>query len=211
MKPIPHFEDKANCTFTVRVPRGYLRYTGATSEGGQTAVAGGLEEICRTRAVWGTDIYTDDSDVVAAAVHSGWLRGDFGEFNDDIHDLFSENNSDSSIATLDKLVVERPESPIRALSGADLHITILMMPPLTEYAATTQNHIRSRRWGSDHDGMSYMIHSIRFVDESKTNRFVERTAASKHQRMADDMKRRNEAAESLMGLLSGGASVSVGA
>ncbi|KAH0113992.1 hypothetical protein KCU82_g23919, partial [Aureobasidium melanogenum] len=74
VKPIPRFEDKANCTFTVRVPRAYLGASSAVEEDSGT-IAGGLEEICKTRAVWGSDVYSDDSDPIAAAVHSGWIRG----------------------------------------------------------------------------------------------------------------------------------------
>lgn len=210
MKPIPRFEGKDNCTFTVRIPRGYLLQLD-TPEHEQNSIAGGIEEICRTRAVWGTEVYTDDSDVVAAAIHSGWLRGYFGEYDDDIQDVFKEEYAESSVATLGQMITEKPKVPLRPLPNTDLHITVLLTPPLTKYPATTQHHLRSRPWGSDHDGMSYMIHSIQFTDEGKTNRFTERTAASKHQRIADDLNRRNEAAESLLGLLQGGSSVSVGA
>ena len=210
MKPIPYFEGQENCTFTVRVPRAYLRSLGAT-ENERTAVAGGIEEICRTRALWGTDIYTDDSDVVAAAIHSGWLRGDFGDYNRDIHDLFGKEEVEPAVAAAGDTFEEKPPSPLHPPRDADLHITIVLLPPLMNYAATTQHHLRSREWGSHHDGMSYMIHSMQFVDEAKTNRFSERTAAAKHQRIAEDLRKRTEAAESLMGLLRGGDSVSVGA
>lgn len=210
MRPMPFFEDKENCTFTIRVPRGYLKSI-ATSEDEHGAIAGGLEEICKTRAVWGTDVYTDDSDVVAAAVHSGWLRGDFGDFNGDIQDLFSEEDGHPSTATPGTLVSQKPTMPLRSASDADLHITILVLPPLAHYTATTKNHLRSREWGAHHDGMSFMIHSIQFIQEGKATRFTERTAAAKHQRIAEELMRRNEAAESLMGLLKGGNSVSVSA
>ena len=207
---MPHFEGKENCTFTIRVPHGYLSPIDSP-RGEQAAIAGGLEEICRTRGIWGTDIYTDDSDVVAAAVHTGWICGDFGEYNEDLRGLFLQDDANSSDVAAGKVVMDKPTSPLRPPSGSDLHVTVLILPPLTSYAATTQHHLRSREWGSDHDGMSYMIHSVQFVDEGKVNRFTERGAAAKHQRIAEDVKRRNEAAESLMGLLSGGSSVSVGA
>ncbi|KAL1305088.1 hypothetical protein AAFC00_002021 [Neodothiora populina] len=201
MRPIPFFEDKENCTFTIRVPRGYLKAI-TTPQDEQFAVAGGLEEICKTRAVWGTEIYTDDSDVVAAAVHSGWLRGDFGDYNADIVDLFAEDG-ESTFAPVGALISAKPEIPLRPADDADLHITVLLAPPLSKYAATTQHHLRSREWGSDHDGMSFMIHSMQFVREGKASRYAERTAAARHQRIAEDLKRRDEAAETLVGLLRG--------
>ncbi|KEQ60584.1 Rxt3-domain-containing protein [Aureobasidium melanogenum CBS 110374] len=203
VKPIPRFEDKANCTFTVRVPRAYLGASSAAEEDSST-IAGGLEEICKTRAVWGSDVYSDDSDPIAAAVHSGWIRGDFGEYNEDLRELFKEGQEDASeTPDLNKVYTEKPARPLRAPQKADLHITLLILPALAYYTASTQNFLRSRDWGSDHDGVSYMIHSIEFVEESSTNRFVERSAAAKHQRIKDDLARRKEAAESLLGLLQG--------
>ncbi|THW63779.1 Rxt3-domain-containing protein [Aureobasidium pullulans] len=202
VKPIPRFEGKDNCTFTVRVPRAYLAASGTTDEG--DTVAGGLEEICKTRAVWGSEVYSDDSDPVAAAVHSGWIRGDFGEFNEDLRELFSEQGEEASdTPELGKVVTEKPKVPLRLPPKADLHIALLILPALTNYMASTQNFLRSREWGSDHDGVSYMIHSIEFVEESTSNRFTERSAAAKHQRIKDDLARRREAAESLLGLLQG--------
>ncbi|GAB7352836.1 hypothetical protein MBLNU459_g3446t1 [Dothideomycetes sp. NU459] len=214
MEPIPRFESKENCTFTVRVPRAYLRSSDASSSESGNVVAGGLEEICRTRSLWGTEVYTDDSDVVAAAVHSGWLLGDFGEYTEDIHGLFNERQEELAPQTpplLGKALTQKPEAPVRALSNADLHITLLVLPPLTSYTSSTKNHLRSREWGTDHDGMSYMIHSIEFVHESHANRLCERTGAAKHERIREELKRQREAAEGLLGLLQGGPSVSVGA
>lgn len=192
-------EDQENCTFTVRVPREYL----VPSDAPQSAlqVAGGLEEICKRRSVWGTDIYTDDSDVVTAAVHSGWIKGDFGEFNEDIKDLFHEaNEHDASPA--DVLTV-KPSRPISIPADKDMHITILLLPALKDYASSTMNHIRSRHWGESHDGMSYMIHAIEFVDEPRWSRYENRGGHSRKVRVKEEQKRRREAAESLLGLQGG--------
>jgi hypothetical protein len=199
VKPIPRFEGKDNCTFTVRVPRAYL---GTDTEA--NTVAGGLAEICKTRAVWGSEVYSDDSDPVAAAVHSGWIRGDFGEYNDDLRDLFHpQAESDSESIDIGRVLTKKPKSPLHIPLNADLHITLLLLPALTCYVASTQNFLRSREWGADHDGVSYMIHSIEFVGGTMSNKFPERNAAAKHQRIKDDMARQREAAEGLINLLSG--------
>lgn len=210
MKPIPRFERKENCTFTIRIPRAYFCSSDIAASGAN-AVAGGLEEICRTRSLWGTDVYTDDSDVIAAAVHSGWLLGDFGEYNEDIQGLFNSEDATEDSPRLSESITQKPKVPLRPLANADLHITLLVLPALTHYAASTQNHLRSREWGTDHDGMSYMIHSLEFVDESRANRICERTGAAKHQRIREELDRQKEAAESLLGLLRGAPSISVGA
>lgn len=66
--PLPwsRIEGKENCTITVKVDRCHL-------------TPDAREEITVRRAVWGTDIYTDDSDVVAACIHQGWFRGEWPE------------------------------------------------------------------------------------------------------------------------------------
>lgn len=206
-KVIPRFSGRENCTFTVRVPRGYI---GSTANNVEPAdiIAGGLEEICRRRAVWGTDVYTDDSDPVAAAVHSGWLRGDFGAYNDDIHDLLSDGEDDEQPSTL-SVMSERPKKPVRIPADVDLHITVLILPTLEKYTATLQNNLRSRKW-KDHDGMSYMIHSIGFVNEAVTSRYTERGGAARRERMKAELEKR-KAAEGLLDLLNGSNRVPVGA
>lgn len=197
-RTLPYLEGKENCTFTIRVPRDYL--ISSDAENADDRVAGGLEEICKRRAVWGSEIYTDDSDVVAAAVHSGWIKGDFGDFNEDIKELFGEDAppkdtpSDSTLAT-------KPLHPITPPRDRDLRITILILPPLANYTASTRFNLRSRPWGADHDGMSYMIQKIEFVDEPRQSRFQERGPAAKKARLRDEQRRRREAAESLLGLL----------
>ncbi|SMY20345.1 unnamed protein product [Zymoseptoria tritici ST99CH_1A5] len=195
-KPIPVFEGKENSTFTVRVPRYFL----APSEAGNSS----LEEICKRRQLWGTEVYTDDSDVVAAAIHSGWLKGDFGDLNHDLQQA-SENGpeQDTSDATLLTLT-ERPSKPVQVPEGFDAHITVLVLPPLEKYAATSQHHIWSRDWAKTHDGMSFMIHSIEFVDEGASSRFAERGAAARKNRIAIEQASREEAAAGLLMFANGG-------
>lgn len=206
MKPIPVFEGKDNSTFTIRVPRYYL----TSSESG-TDENFSLEEICKRRQLWGSDIYSDDSDVVAAAVHSGWIKGDFGEWNQDLRDIcdnLSEQGADEE-ATMS--MSARPKKPVKIPEGYDAHITVLVLPPLEKYASTHQHHIWSRGWEKTHDGMSYMIHSIEFVDEGPASRFTERGAAGRKSRMALEEANRREAAAGLLMFANGAGTVRVGA
>ncbi|GAB7337562.1 hypothetical protein MBLNU457_g2875t1 [Dothideomycetes sp. NU457] len=208
--PIPRFEGKANCTFTVRVAREYLQMSDSdvsTSE----EIAGGLEEICRRRALWGTGIYTDDSDVVAAAVHSGWIRGDFGEFNDDIRNLLDQEQREDSTLGDTTMLYEKPKEPIRIPPDLDMHVTVLLLPALQEYNSTVMHNLRSRSWGPDHDGMSFKIHSIEFVDEPRHTRFAERGSKGMKKRIKEEHAARQDAAETLLGLMNGGRSVQIGA
>ncbi|KAF7193409.1 Transcriptional regulatory protein RXT3, partial [Pseudocercospora fuligena] len=192
MKPIPVFAEKENCTYTVRVPRYYLSSSLARAEESYS-----FEEICKRRQIWGTDIYTDDSDVIAAAVHSGWIRGDFGEYNEDLNEVFG-NDSDNEGPEESPLSLDaKPRRPVRVPEGFDAHITVLILPPLESYGATNRHHLWSREW-KKHDGMSYMIHSIEFVDEGEMSRYAERNGAARKQRIAVEEAARREAAAGLL-------------
>ncbi|KAK4547899.1 hypothetical protein LTR36_010618 [Oleoguttula mirabilis] len=215
MKPIPCFEGKENCTYTVRVPRYYFI---SLEQSAGVDRPNALEEICKHGQLWGTDAYTDDSDVVAAAVHSGWLKGDFGEHNNDLNDL-CDNDSDAEDAPEDTAetpttLTSKPRKPVSPPAECpDVHITLLILPPLESYASTTQHHIRSKEWKKAHDGMSFMVHGIDFVDEGAAGRYVERGVAARKQRLALDEAKRREAAAGLLMFATGlGAGVvSVGA
>src|SRR5262249_58971286 len=64
-KPSRTFTERdLNCTFTIRIPRFYL-------------LAEERLRICTDRCLWGTDLYTDDSDPLAAAMHAGWIRAEW--------------------------------------------------------------------------------------------------------------------------------------
>ena len=201
LKPIPVFTGKENCTYTVRVPRWYLatEHTGRENDD-----ASYLEEICKRRQLWGTDVYTDDTDVVAAAIHSGWLKGDFGEFNDDLREICGNESEQEDDEEVPATLAIQPRKPVRVPPDHDAHITLLILPPLESYASTNQHHIWSRDWKSTHDGMSYMIHRIEFVDEGAATRNLERTASARKQRLAAEEAKRKEAAAGLLMIANGG-------
>lgn len=201
-RPLPRFETKENCTFTIRVPRWYVATSDVWSPGDDPSP---LEVICKTRQIWGTDVYTDDSDVVAAAVHSGWIGGDFGEVNQDLQNLSlqGETMSDFVDWNAPKELLDLPALPRRIPENHDVHITLLLLPPLETYVSTSRHYIRSREWGKQgkgHDGMSFAIHKIEFVDESPGTRFVERGAAGRKKRFVMEEAKRRDAAAGLMAM-----------
>lgn len=214
MKAIPVFKGKENCTYTVRVPRSFVGSSESPKEKEY------FQEICRRRNLWGTEVYTDDSDVVAAAVHSGWIQGDFGDFNEDLREVDRDEQPEADAGDNESLpssLAEKPTRPVKVPPDHDMHVTVLILPPLQAYGSTTQNHVWSRAWGQMHDGMSYMIQRIDFVDESEANRTSERDAKAKKQRLAAEEKKRREAAAGLLmfasasEVQSGGGIVRVGA
>ncbi|KAK7747896.1 hypothetical protein SLS53_001148 [Cytospora paraplurivora] len=148
------------------------------------------EEITSRRAVWGTDVYTDDSDVLAACIHGGWIRGEWPEDVDvellgldegigaDIKDAKGGKKgrgkelSPPQKRDSDFLEVPPKTGPVQVPEGQDMHVMLLIMPKLERYASTVRFGIKSREWGgklgrdgqrSSHDGLSFMIQSIRFV------------------------------------------------
>ncbi|KAK5132061.1 hypothetical protein LTR08_000398 [Meristemomyces frigidus] len=214
MKPIPLFEGKENCTYTVRVPRYYFK---TSQQSGPDKEPSALEEICKRGQLWGTEVYTDDSDVVAAAVHSKWLKGDFGKYNDDVSDDEFEAGDlpeDEDVIATPSTLLAKPTKPVQPLvEFPDVHITVLVLPALESYASTTSNHVLSKEWKKPHDGLSFMIHRIDFVDEGAAGRYTERGITARKQRIAIEEAKRREAAAGLLMFATGqtGGVVSVGA
>ena len=167
-EPLPRFEGQENCTFTVKVPSIYL---------GDVSRA----EITSRRAVYGTNVYTDDSDVIAACIHQGWFRG---AWNKDVDvallDLEIRGAVNGALTSKDYendiLTEPPPRGPMHVPKKKDLNVTILVLPPLEKYASTTRFGIKSREWGGRHDGyrgvhdgLSFMILSIQWVARIDNN------------------------------------------
>jgi hypothetical protein len=157
-------KDNENSSLTVKIPRVHLTPTAR-------------EEITSRRAVWGTDVYTDDSDVVAACIHAGWIRGEWpGDVDVDLLELQrpvskSKQRILPAEEHLEVLTSVPASGPIHVPADRDLHVTILILPPLEKYASSTRYGIQSREFGgtyngrkSIHDGLSFMIMSVRWVD-----------------------------------------------
>ncbi|KAK6437422.1 hypothetical protein LTR95_006385 [Oleoguttula sp. CCFEE 5521] len=202
MIPIPKFTERENCTLTVRVPRWYLTRSPTEIEANEPSR---LEIISRRRQLWGSDVYTDDSDVVAAAIHSGWLRGDFGDLAGDLIELCGSDDEGAAPSTADAPLSypSKPAHPIFPPTGYDAHITILVLPALKTYTGTSQHHLRSRTWkGTPHDGMSYVVLGLEFVDEGPAGRDFRRGNKARKERLRLEAERREEAAMT-MSVLSG--------
>jgi Histone deacetylation protein Rxt3 len=172
--PLPHYsEDEINCTVTVQIPRFYLEDARR-------------EKITRHRAVWGTDVYTDDSDVLAAAIHAGWVKGKWGEDIDEAFLLGLSNipeagkkakkiSKDDEKAKLeaaakagkkgdDLSITERPERPVTPPAGHDAQITVILLPRLEKYRSLARNGLKSRKWGKNHDGLSFKLEKLTWVE-----------------------------------------------
>ncbi|KAF9964468.1 hypothetical protein BGZ70_006428 [Mortierella alpina] len=133
---LPGMQGKENSLLEVRVASSYLTYDNYK---------------VKKREVWGTDIYTDDSDVVAMLIHSGHY----------IPPISSQSVEQDSIqpTTLHHNFVPSPLKHI--CPEYDLAVTLRVMPKLLKYQGSIRNRIKSRTWNTGHDGVSLRIESIR--------------------------------------------------
>ncbi|KAJ5925039.1 Histone deacetylation protein Rxt3 [Penicillium verhagenii] len=167
-QPLPRFEHHENCTFTVRVPRFLVDQSRR-------------EEICARRALWGTGVYTDDSDPVAAAIHSGFIRGAWGDDVDEsMLDLEIKEGYEHAPPATEP--TEGPRLPPIPPSNQDLQITLLILPRLERYDTTVMFGVKSRKWDGRHDGMSFKVHRVDWVDGGVA-RGEQRTGQAKRKRM----------------------------
>lgn len=84
----------------------------------------------RKRKLWGTEVYTDDSDLLAIAVHSGYLR-----------------------------ILPNSHPPTLRGRGS-LVLKLIVGPTLLRYESTVRQGLKSRNWGNSHDGQSLIVHSL---------------------------------------------------
>lgn len=132
------------------------------------------EGVCRRRILWGADVYTDDSDPLAVAMHAGWIRGYWGEGVDfswldvgNVNSVPADPTTNPTITATpsESTLLAPPRKPMLPIPGKDLHLTILILPTLQNYTSLVRYGIKSRPWGKTHDGMSFKIEKIAWVDE----------------------------------------------
>lgn len=175
-QPLPRFEQRENCTFTVRVPRFRIDHAHR-------------EEICARRALWGTGVYTDDSDPVAAAIHSGFIRGAWGDDVDEsmldleIKDTYQHAPPPKAdVDGKNDSPAKGPRLPPIPPADKDLHITLLVLPRVAQYDNTLMFGLKSRKWDGRHDGMSFKVHAVDWVDEG-VGRGEERNGEARRKRL----------------------------
>ncbi|KAK5010769.1 hypothetical protein LTR28_007896 [Elasticomyces elasticus] len=105
------------------------------------------EQICTDKHPWGTDVYTDDSDPVAAAVHSSWLRGEWDE-SLDVHNIIGEPKPEVAMQTNTALDAV-PQRPVLPLYGEDAHITLSILPPLERVEFVDEGSARYLECGGE--------------------------------------------------------------
>jgi hypothetical protein len=122
------------------------------------------------RKLWGSDVYTDDSDVIALCLHSGWIEGPI------VQDVpgwvppgkatfawrqMTRNYADQGLVDEVKAAGEAASINLERLhSTADLSVILRIAPKLIAYKGSQRGGVKSRSWGNGHDGVSLMIEDV---------------------------------------------------
>ena len=132
------------------------------------------------RKLWGTDVYTDDSDVVAMCLHAGWIKGPVLDgvpawvppgkamlvwkqmtrmyaaqgIDGESGEARRENGESTKAGHASKARLDRLQST------ADLSVTVRIAPKLIAYKGSQRAGVKSRSWGNGHDGVSLVIESV---------------------------------------------------
>ncbi|KAF2089849.1 Rxt3-domain-containing protein, partial [Saccharata proteae CBS 121410] len=166
-KPLPDDTGKEGCTRTIRVPRFYV----SDRE---------RDVICLSKNVWGTDIYTNDSDVIGAAIHSGWIRGAWSEDVD--VSMLDPRIGEAREADAKEMLTTKPANPVVPPPNMDVHITILILHSLAEYRSRVCYGLKSKG-RKKHVGSSFKIEKIQWVDDAGTAHGEERTGKAQRERI----------------------------
>ncbi|ORY58551.1 histone deacetylation protein Rxt3-domain-containing protein [Pseudomassariella vexata] len=162
--PMEIIKNNENSTLMVKVDRRHLE-------------PGPRREMIKRQALWGTDVYTDDSDVISACIHGGWIRGEWqDETFASLLDLefpppkSSKNSSASTESQTSRYVLTEPPptGPVHIPPGRDMQVMVLILPALEKYGSSTRFGLTSREWGGPppkrpHDGLSFKVLEVRFV------------------------------------------------
>jgi flagellar biosynthesis GTPase FlhF len=173
----PRFEGKENSIFQVRIPKRFL------SDAHR-------RDVCRRRCVWGSEIYTDDSDIIGVLIHTGRIPG---WLPDDVDPALVKetgrkvvvrgavtpstsptppsgkwkvNGAAAAATAAAKKAAEEKEKEQgpHIEPGKDLIVNILILPTLERYTGSVRNALKSRSWNTIHDGVSYSIWDMEWVE-----------------------------------------------
>ncbi|KAJ2963546.1 hypothetical protein NQZ79_g1434 [Umbelopsis isabellina] len=140
---LPVLENQENAILEVRIPSWCLTYE---------------NKMVKKRALWGTDIYTDDSDIVAMILHTGQYDASYQEPQVKL-------NSDVLLAMSGTAAVVEPRrlEMDKNIPDHDVSVMLRVLPKLQRYTSTIRHHLKSRQWGGNHDGMSIYVEKVELL------------------------------------------------
>ncbi|GAA5892578.1 hypothetical protein JCM6882_005651 [Rhodosporidiobolus microsporus] len=126
----------------------------------------------RKRKVWGTDVYTDDSDVLAMLVHAGWVRVArrerrvrAGERGAGAHAIRRARLPGQGPPSESEKEGEKEQEGEEDKVPKALLVTLGVVPPLVRYQGLERQGIRSRNWGNGHDGVSLRVEKVEGMED----------------------------------------------
>lgn len=119
---LPCFSENINGLFTVRIPAADVSYKNPRVQ---------------KRALWGTDIYSDDSDIAAMVIHMG-------------------------LCTLPDPLTSAEATGLEK----DLLVRLRVVPRLEKYSGSMRHMVQSRPWEA-HDGVSLAIVSVEQLSQNE--------------------------------------------
>ncbi|EWC47627.1 hypothetical protein DRE_03247 [Drechslerella stenobrocha 248] len=185
---IPLFTDRENGTFIVRIPW----YVLSLEE---------RERVCRKRLLWGTEVYSDDSNVLAVLIHLGYVPGvrdgqevvEYASAHDTVVAKLSAPKRRGATARqreIAAMMTEGLPKPAQKIPDRkDLLVKLVVCGSLREYASVVKYGLKSRSW-ENHDGMSFMVEDVKWVEENYAGFGDKRGVAGVHERLAKWQKMR---------------------
>lgn len=186
---MPHHEGHENATFRVRINEAWLR---------PSPVSTSVSPVVR-RALWGTDVYTDDSDPLAILFHQDMKGGKAGRGEEDgeragegadgdarrpsaktavkpaAHHHSSTGKERRSVARVQKMTQSYKRAQEQLLQhhnydGGDAVLTFRVLPRLVKYTGSLRYGLMSRTFDGVHDGRSIYLESAVFEPNSRVKR-----------------------------------------
>ncbi|ORX58168.1 Rxt3-domain-containing protein [Hesseltinella vesiculosa] len=150
---LPNLQNHVNGLVQVRVPARYLTYQNPK---------------VKKRAIWGTGVYTDDSDVVAMILHAGKYELNFQEPEISPTNPFIAAVQGKSVTKpLQAKAYLKHQEHDTTVPDHDVQVTLRVLPKLRSYADSLQHHIKSRRWGKNHDGISFYVEQVEKIKKGE--------------------------------------------
>lgn len=144
---LPELRENINSIITVRIPSWFISDL-------QNNVH------YQERAIWGTDVYTDDSDVLLMLKHNGFLPLVDAEVEGEEDKMEKQTPGNrENVANIGQTVTNFRQ--FVNIIGGDIHVDLVVLPPLVSYTGVYRNGVNSRSW-KGHDGMSVAIHAVRY-------------------------------------------------
>ncbi|ODQ62644.1 hypothetical protein WICANDRAFT_60700 [Wickerhamomyces anomalus NRRL Y-366-8] len=150
---LPELRDYINCILTVRIPS----YQINDLQNNKNYI---------NRAIWGTDVYTDDSDILLILKHNGFLPSIDNELENTINN--GSNFTTEKTTPGNKAEPHNIDQTVNNfrhfinIIGGDIHVDLIILPTLNKYEGIYRNGVNSRDWKTGHDGVSVAIYGVRY-------------------------------------------------